>query len=66
MFHETPERHNRGNNPAKIMLLLIAMAKCGTTKALGAGVELLGGELKVAVLVDMERNLVLAAPNLGC
>ncbi|UKA62719.1 ROK family protein [Arthrobacter sp. FW306-04-A] len=64
-FHETVERHNRGSKPADILPLLIAMAKRAATKASGAGIELLGGELTVPGLVDAERNVVLAAPNLG-
>lgn len=64
LFHETLERHNRGSEPADILPLLTAMAQRAATKASGAGVELLGGELTVPGLVDTERNVVLVAPNL--
>ncbi|MDQ0028743.1 ROK family transcriptional regulator [Arthrobacter bambusae] len=64
-FHETLERHNRGSLPSDILPLLVAMAQRAVTKAAAAGVELLGGELTVPGLVDVERNVVLAAPNLG-
>ncbi|MCX2748341.1 ROK family transcriptional regulator [Arthrobacter sp. MI7-26] len=65
LFHETRERHNRGSKPADVLSLLVAMAQQAATKASGAGVELLAGELTVPGLVDAERNVVLAAPNLG-
>lgn len=64
-FHETVERHNRGSLPSDILPLLVAMAQRAATQAAGDGVELLGGELTVPGLVDTERNVVLAAPNLG-
>ncbi|MFH5879100.1 ROK family protein [Arthrobacter sp. NA-172] len=64
-FHETLERHNRGSKPADILPLLVAMAQRAATEAIAAGVELLGGELTVPGLVDTERNVVVAAPNLG-
>ncbi|MDQ0239323.1 ROK family transcriptional regulator [Arthrobacter bambusae] len=65
VFHETVERHNRGSLPSDILPLLVAMAQRAATQAAGDGVELLGGELTVPGLVDTERNVVLAAPNLG-
>ncbi|WP_332602821.1 ROK family transcriptional regulator [Arthrobacter sp. S2(2024)] len=65
VFHETLERHNRGSLPSDILPLLVAMAQRAATQAAGDGVELLGGELTVPGLVDTERNVVLAAPNLG-
>ncbi|GAB3571538.1 ROK family transcriptional regulator [Arthrobacter alkaliphilus] len=65
VFHETLERHNRGSRPSDLMPLLLAMAERAATMAADAGVELLGGELTVPGLVDTERNVVLAAPNLG-
>ncbi|WP_284982647.1 ROK family transcriptional regulator [Arthrobacter sp. efr-133-TYG-118] len=64
-FHETVERHNRGSRPSDILPLLVAMAQRAATEASGVGVELLGGELTVPGLVDTDRNVVLAAPNLG-
>lgn len=64
-FHETLERHNRGSRPSDILPLLVAMAQRAATEAADAGVELLGGALTVPGLVDAERNVVLAAPNLG-
>jgi predicted NBD/HSP70 family sugar kinase len=64
-FYETVERHNRGSLPSDILPLLVAMAQRAATQAAGDGVELLGGELTVPGLVDTERNVVLAAPNLG-
>lgn len=65
VFHETLERHNRGGKLADILPLISAMAQRVATKASGTGVELLGGELVVPGLVDAERKVVLAAPNLG-
>ncbi|MCZ9881927.1 ROK family transcriptional regulator [Arthrobacter sp. B2a2-09] len=65
IFHETLERHNRGSGPSDILPVLVAMAQLAATRAADAGVELLGGELTVPGLVDTERNVVLAAPNLG-
>jgi predicted NBD/HSP70 family sugar kinase len=64
-FQETLERRNRGSRPADILSILVAMARRAAIGAAGAGVELLGGELTVPGLVDTERNVVLAAPNLG-
>ncbi|UKA58655.1 ROK family transcriptional regulator [Arthrobacter sp. FW306-2-2C-D06B] len=64
-FHETVERHNRGSLPSDILPLLVTMAQRAATEAARNGVELLGGELTVPGLVDMERNVVLGAPNLG-
>jgi hypothetical protein len=65
LFHETLERHNRGSRPAEILPLLGAMVQRAAVEATAAGVQLLGGELTVPGLVDTERNIVLAAPNLG-
>lgn len=64
-FHETLERHNRGSRPADVLPLLVAMARHAAGAAEAAGIDLLGGGLTVPGLVDVGRNLVLNAPNLG-
>ncbi|WP_120522421.1 ROK family transcriptional regulator [Arthrobacter celericrescens] len=65
LFQESVERRNRGSAPADLLPLLVEMTGRAAIAAAASGVELLGGELTVPGLVDAERNMVLAAPNLG-